>query len=260
MTITDVDSAVTALLGAERLRQDRDRVTEEWDGLDEQTAYEVQRRLIAARLDGGEELVGFKLGLTSRAKQEQMNVDAPISGWLTDAHQRCNGEPVKVAGYIHPRIEPEIAFILDKELAGPGCTREDVRNATAHITAAFEIIDSRYRDFSFALPDVIADNASSAGFVLGSTICQPGDFDLINEEVTLLVDGQEVATDTGAAVQGDPAQAVAEAVNQISERGQTVPAGAIILTGALTDAVFLQPGSSFTARFANLGEIKVSCV
>lgn len=260
MAIRDIDSAVDALLQSERRRQDRGRVTEEWPGLDEATAYRVQRRLIESRLAGGEELIGFKLGLTSRAKQEQMNVDAPISGWLTDAHQRCNGEPVKVSSYIHPRVEPEIAFILDKELSGPDCTREDVKNATAHIAAAFEIIDSRYRDFSFALPDVIADNASSAGFVVGSTTREPGDFDLINEEVSLLVDGAEVASATGAAVQGDPAQAVAEAVNEIAARGQSLPAGTIILTGALTDAVFLEPGSSFSARFSNLGEITLSCV
>lgn len=260
MAITDVNSAAQALLQTEKWKQDRGRVTEEWAGLNEATAYEVQRTLIETRVAGGEELIGFKLGLTSRAKQEQMNVEAPISGWLTDAYQLCNGDPVKVGNYIHPRIEPEIAFILDKELSGPNCTREDVKAATAHIIAAFEIIDSRYRDFSFALPDVIADNASSAGFVLGSTTLQPGDFDLISESVVLLVDGQRVATATGAAVQGDPAQAVAEAVNEIATRGQSVPAGSIILTGALTDAVFLRPGSTFTASFANLGEIKVACV
>lgn len=260
MAITDVDSAAQALLHTEKLKLDRGRVTDEWPGLDEATAYEVQRTLIDTRISAGEELIGFKLGLTSRAKQEQMNVSAPISGWLTDAHQHGNGEPVKVGKFIHPRIEPEIAFILDKELSGPNCTRDDVKAATAHVTAAFEIIDSRYRDFNFALPDVIADNASTASFVLGSRTLQPGDFDLVNEEVTLLVDGQEVATATGAAVQGDPAQAVAEAVNDIAARGQSVPAESIILTGALTDAVFLQPGSTFTARFANLGEVKVTCV
>lgn len=260
MSVHDIDSVVDALLQAEKLKLDRGRVTEEWTELDEETAYRAQAQLIERRIAGGEELIGFKLGLTSRAKQRQMGVTAPLTGWVTDAHQRCNGEPIKVGDYIHPRIEPEIAFILGEELSGPDCTREDVKAATAHVTAAFEIIDSRYRDFDFTLPDVIADNASSAGFVLGATTLRPGEFDLINEEVELLVDGQQVATATGAAVQGDPAQAVAEAVNQIAARGQSLKAGTIILTGALTNAVFLQPGSNFTARFAKLGELNVTCV
>ncbi|QGU06825.1 4-oxalocrotonate decarboxylase [Corynebacterium occultum] len=260
MPINDVESAVDALLQAENRREERGRVTTEWPGLDAGTAYEVQRTLIEAKIAAGEEIVGFKLGLTSKAKQEQMNVDAPLSGWLTDAHQCCNGEPVKVANYIHPRIEPEIAFILGRELKGPNCTRDDVKEATSHITAAFEIIDSRYRDFNFALPDVIADNASSAGFILGKTHIKVGEFDLINEPVELLVDGEVQATATGAAVLGDPAQAVVDAVNEIATRGQSLPAGTIVLTGALTDAVFLNPGSKYTARFKSLGEITVNCL
>ncbi|MGP6173737.1 2-keto-4-pentenoate hydratase [Corynebacterium sp. A21] len=260
MPIDDVDSAVGALLRAEKLKQDRGRITEEWPGLDADTAYEVQRTLIAARIAGGEELIGFKLGLTSVAKQEQMGVAAPLSGWLTDAHQRCNGEPIKVADYIHPRIEPEIAFILGRELKGPNCTRNDVKEATDYATAAFEIIDSRYRNFSFTLADVIADNASSAGFVLGSAHLKVGEFDLINESVELLVDGEIVATATGAAVLGDPAQAVADAVNEISARGQSLPAGSIVLSGALTDAVFLEHGSKFTARFGTLGDLTITCL
>lgn len=260
MPISDVDSAVGALLEAERRREDRGRVSDEWSGLDPETAYEVQRKLIATRVGAGEEVVGFKLGLTSSAKQEQMNVSAPLSGWLTDAHQRCNGEPIKVGAYIHPRIEPEIALILGRELKGPDCTAADVRAATSQVTAAFEIIDSRYRDFSFALPDVIADNASAAGFILGKTHVGIDGLDLVDEPVEFLVDGEVRATATGAAVLGDPAQAVADAVNEIATRGQSLPIGTIVLTGALTDAVFLRRGSKYTARFGNLGEITVNCL
>ncbi len=258
MTVTDIFSAVAALTAAETSRTDRGRLTDEWPGLDESTGYSVQQSLIDARLAGGERLVGFKLGLTSRAKQERMGVAAPITGWLTDAHQLDAADPVAIADYIHPRIEPEIVLILRDELVGPGCTREDVMAATAEVRAGFEVIDSRYRDFSFALPDVVADNASAAGFHIGEKAVAPADVDLITEPVELLVDGEVVDTATGAAIQGDPWAAVAEAVNAVGERGQSVPARSVILAGALTDAIFLEPGSSYTARFATLGDLTVT--
>lgn len=258
MTVTDIPSAVAALTTAETSRTDRGRLTDEWSALDEATAYRVQRALIDARLAGGERLVGFKLGLTSRPKQERMGVDAPITGWLTDAHRLDAAEPVVISDYIHPRIEPEIVLVLRDELVGPGCTREDVIAATAEVRAGFEIIDSRYRDFSFALPDVVADNASAAGFHVGDTAVAPAEVDLVNERLELLVDGEIVDAATGAAIQGDPWGAVAEAVNAVTARGQAVPARALVLAGALTDAVFLRPGSTYTARFSTLGELSVT--
>lgn len=254
MSVFDVASAAEAIRRAEVDRTDRGRLTDEWAGLDATTAYEVQDRLISARLEAGEKLTGFKLGLTSLAKQTQMNVDSPLTGWVTDAHEVERG--VVVADFIHPRVEPEIILVLDRALTGPSCTADDVRAATRQIRGGFEVIDSRYRDFSFALPDVIADNASAAGYVVGERATGP-DTDVVAESVELLVDGEVVHSATGAAVYPDPLTAVAEAVNSLAIDNQTVPAGLIVLTGALTDAVLLEPGKTYTARFSTLGEVTV---
>lgn len=254
MRIVDVDSAAEALRHAETDRADRGRITDEWPELDQRTAYEVQDALVAHRLETGERLTGFKLGLTSKAKQEQMNVSAPLSGWVTEAHDV--GTEITVDEFIHPRIEPEIVLVLNQGLTGPDCTADDVRAATTEVRAGFELIDSRFRDFSFALPDVIADNASAAGYVVGDTVAG-ADTDLVAEKVELLIDDRVVHSATGAAVFPDPYTAVADAVNALAERDRVVPTGMLVLTGALTDAVFLEPGKTYTARFSTLGEVSV---
>lgn len=255
MDIVDVSSAAEALRSAEADRVDRGRITGEWPELDQQAAYEVQDLVVGGRLDAGESLTGFKLGLTSKAKQEQMNVSAPLSAWVTDAHDV--GAEIAVSEFIHPRIEPEIILVLNQGLSGPSCTADDVRAATTEVRAGFELIDSRYRDFSFALPDVIADNASAAGYVVGDFAAGP-DTDLVAERVELLIDDRVVHSATGAAVYPDPFSAVADAVNALAARERSVPAGMLVLTGALTDAVFLEPGKTYTARFSTLGEVTVT--
>ncbi|PXY33159.1 4-oxalocrotonate decarboxylase [Prauserella sp. PE36] len=258
MTEWGIERAVTELLDREATRRVGGRITTEWPGLDLATAYDVQDALVRRKVDAGESVVGVKLGLTSRAKQERMGIDSPLTAWLTDAMVLPAGEPVPLGELIHPRVEPEIVFVLGEQLRGPGVTAATALAAVRSVHAGFEVIDSRYRDFSFALPDVVADNASSARFVVGAKGLPPSAIDLGLEACLLGVDGKVVASATGAAVQGHPAEALALAANALGRRGVALEPGWIVLTGGLTDAVFVERGQEVTADFTSLGSLSVT--
>jgi 2-oxo-3-hexenedioate decarboxylase len=187
-----------------------------------------------------------------------MNVASPLTGWLTDAMVLPAGAPVPQDELIHPRAEPEIAFVLGRPLAGPGVTAATAMEAVDRVYGGLEIIDSRYRNFRFTLADVVADNASSARFILGSVGLAPGELDLEMEAVLVEVDGAIVDSATGAAVQGHPAEALALAANDLGRRGLRLEAGWIVLTGGMTDAVFVTPGAKVAAHFTHLGSVVVS--
>lgn len=258
MSIVDIAGALSALQQAERNRTSRGRITSEWAGLDLDTAYRVQREGIAAREAAGETVVGVKLGLTSRAKQLRMGIDSPLTAVLTDAYLLPADQPVPLDRLIHPRAEPEIVFVLKEALHGPGVTAASALAAVDRVYGGFEIIDSRYTDYDFGLPDVVADNASSAFFIVGGIGVAPEALDLALEAVALSVDGQVTDTATGAAVQGHPAEALALAANALAERGESIPAGSIVLTGGMTDAVPLRKGGAITAEFTHLGTLSLT--
>ena len=159
--------AADLLIACEEDRVDREPLTDVWPELDLQTAYAIQDEVLARKVAPGEKVIGVKLGLTSRAKQQRMNVHAPLTGWLTDAMVMPAGVPVPQPELIHPRAEPELVFVLGAPLEGPGVTSATAMAAVDMVYGGLEIIDSRYRDFRFTLPDVVADNASSAKFVIG---------------------------------------------------------------------------------------------
>jgi len=252
-----IDTAADHLLAAERSRTNTGPLTDEWPELDAETGYAIQDRLIAKRLAAGERVVGVKLGLTSRAKQERMGIDSPLTAVVTDAMRIPAGATAPYGKLIHPRVEPEIVFVLGTDLTGPDVDVEKALAAVAAVHAGFEVIDSRYRDFRFRLPDVIADNASSSYFVVSEEAFAVADLDLVAEEVVVKVDGREVDRANGAAVQGHPAAALALAANSLGRRGITIPAGSLVLTGGLTDAVELRPESEFTAEFSTLGTVAI---
>jgi 2-oxo-3-hexenedioate decarboxylase len=253
-----IDRAATELLAREDERRDGGKITTDWPELDLETAYLVQDETLRRRLERGETLVGVKLGLTSRAKQLRMGIDAPLVAWLTDAMLLGAGVPVPQDKLIHPRIEPELVFVMGERLAGPGVSAASALKAVSHVFGGAEVIDSRYRDFKFTMPDVVADNASSGAFVTGPIARRPEDLDLALEAVLLEVDGQIVDSATGAAVQGHPAEALALAANVLGARGLAIEAGWIVLTGGMTDAVFAPPGSSVACHFTSLGSIQIS--
>jgi 2-oxo-3-hexenedioate decarboxylase len=255
MSSWTIERAAAELLECEDNRVDRDPITEEWPDLDLATAYAVQDETLRLRLARGERLIGVKLGLTSRAKQRRMGIDVPLTAWLTDAMVLPAGEPVPQERLIHPRVEPEIVFLMGDRLQGPGVTAAQALSGVKTVFGGAEVIDSRYRDFKFTLPDVVADNASSGAFVTGPVGHDPRDLDLAMEAVLLEVDGAIVDSATGAAVQGHPAEALALAVNDLGRRGLGVEAGWIVLTGGMTDAVFAPVNSTIGCHFTNLGSI-----
>lgn len=255
MTTWTVQRAARTLLAAEDTRTDREPLSDEWPDLDLEIAYAIQDETLKLRLARGETLIGLKLGLTSRAKQQRMNVASPVMAWLTDAMVVPAGAPVPRDALIHPRAEPEIVFLMGSSLAGPGVTAATALRAVDSVMAGMELIDSRYRDFRFTLPDVVADNASSGGFVTGPRQLPPAALDLGLEAVLVEVDGQIVDSATGAAVQGHPAEALALAANELAHRGLAIEPGWLVLTGGMTDAVTIEPGSTVAAHFTTLGSI-----
>jgi 2-oxo-3-hexenedioate decarboxylase len=253
----DPTAIARAILDAEALVKAIAPFSDTEPDLDLDTAYAVQRIVIQAKLDAGERIVGAKLGLTSRAKQQAMGVSDPLYGWLTSGMVAATGVPLDLSGLIHPRVEPEIAFLIGEELRGPA-TVTSVLDATEAVFGALEVLDSRYEDFRFTLPDVVADNASSARFVLGSVALPPAQAgDLRLTGVVLRRDGEVVATAAGGAVMGHPAASVAWLVNQLAERRESLPAGSLVLSGGLTAPVPLGPGSCVSAEFDGLGSAEV---
>lgn len=251
---------------ADRLiRAARDRVattplTDDYPELDVPTAYTIQDAVVQARRDAGAVMVGAKLGLTSAAKQKQMNVSEPLYGWLSDDMTIDTGEELVCDRFIQPRCEPEIAFLLGDDLEGPDVSAARVIAATDLVFPAVDVLDSRFAGYSFTLPDVVADNSSCAGYVLGGQGIDPAGFDMRLTGCVFEKNGELVATASGAAVLGHPAASVAWLVRKLAERGQGLESGHIVLSGSMTEAVPVAPGDVITARFDRLGSVEIPCV
>ncbi|RLK13252.1 2-oxo-3-hexenedioate decarboxylase [Micromonospora sp. M71_S20] len=219
-------------------------------GLDVDAAYAVQTALIQRRLDRGERLVGLKMGLTSKAKMAQVGVDEVIWGHLTDTMRVPDGGTLDVGAFIHPRVEPEVAFLLDR-LPEPGEPIGDFTDAVRAVAPAIELIDSRYANFTFSLPDVIADNTSAAAFVIGPWSPVPDGLE--NLGVLLEVDGRVTQVGSTAAILGDPRRALDEGIRLAGRHGVRLREGWVFLAGAATAAVPLKPGAHVRAVVENLG-------
>lgn len=253
----DASSIAAELAVAERERKAIAPFTDAHPDLDVDTAYAAQREFVRGKLDAGERIVGAKLGLTSRTKQQAMGVDAPLYGWVTSSMLAPFGEPVRLDRFIHPRVEPEIAFLLARDVAAPA-TVTSVLAATEAVFAAIDVLDSRYENFRFTLPDVVADNASAGAFLLGPVARPPAELvDLRLMGCVLRVDGEVVTTAAGAGVMGHPAASVAWLANQLAERDERLQAGWLVFSGGLTAPVPLSAGSSVTAEFDGLGTVEV---
>ncbi|PTU64780.1 4-oxalocrotonate decarboxylase [Chromobacterium sp. Panama] len=213
-------------------------------------AYRIQQAGIALRQQRGERALGLKLGFTSRAKRVQMGVDALIWGELTDAMQLADGGELALGRLIHPRVEPEIAFITAQEISRP-LSLAEAGPALAGVAPALEIIDSRYRDFRFSLEDVVADNCSSSHFVVGPL--SPPDTPLDNLGVTLRFNGRPVQLGSSAAILGQPLRALMEVSALLHAEGRTLPAGSLLLAGAATAAEPLRAGLHVGVEIAGLG-------
>ncbi|WP_240421280.1 2-keto-4-pentenoate hydratase [Paenibacillus periandrae] len=230
------------------------KITNDHPELTVEKAYEIQEQLVQLKLEEGYQIVGPKMGFTSQAKMKQMNVNEPIYGYIFD-YMVVNGQEISMQDFIHPKVEAEVAFILGKDIEGPGMTGAQVLAATEYVVPALEIIDSRYENFNFTLPDVIADNASSSKVVFGSRIKRPDELELDLLGVTLSINGQIKDLGAGAAVVGHPANSVAMLANMLARKGLKLKAGQIILTGGITGAVVLNVGDSVSAKFDGFGTV-----
>ncbi len=231
------------------------RVTLDHPDLSIEDGYKIQEKLIKSKLGKGYRIIGPKMGLTSQAKMKQMNVEEPIYGYIFDYMIVENGGKLSLKELIHPKVEVEIAFVLNRDLKGPGVTGRDVLAATEYVVPALEIIDSRYENFQFTLTDVVADNASSSRVVFGNRLVKPDPIQLDLVGATLFINGELKALGAGTAVLGHPARSVAMLANMLGRKGEKVEAGQIILTGGITEAVLLNAGDYVTAKLYQIGEV-----
>ena len=256
-----VEWALGALSAADSGRFEIPSLAETWPELDEHTAYAIQKRLVLGQVKAaGTHISGLKLGLTSLAKQKQMNVGEPIYGLLIGSRMIDEGEPLKIASLIHPKAEPEIAIVTSHPLQGPNVTADQAREAIGAVSCAMEIIDSRYKDFKFTFTDVIADNTSAARHTISTFRVPAHGLDLRTLGVVFEKNGEVVSTAAGAAILGDPAVGLAWLANKLAEHGESIPAGTVIMTGALVDAIAIAPGDVVRVSIAELGTLTLRCV
>lgn len=220
-------------------------------------AYQIQLRMIDRHLAAGDRIVGKKIGLTSAAVQTMLGVDQPDFGHLTSSMAFGNGDSVAASRMIAPRAEGEIAFVLKRDLAGPGITNIDVLAATEYVLPCFEIVDSRIQDWKIRIQDTVADNASSAAFVLGHTAIAPDQVDFIHCGMVVEKNGVIVGTGAGAAALGSPVAAVAWLANTLGRLGLGLKAGEVILSGALSALVPVQAGDHMRMRIGGIGSVAV---
>jgi 2-oxo-3-hexenedioate decarboxylase len=256
----DIGILAKHLFDANRSRSLVARLTDDHPELTLEQGYDVQLALRDLHIADGAQVVGAKLGLTSRAKQAQMGQSAPVHGFLTDAMRLDAGEPLEAASLGQPRVEPEIAFVIGRDLYGPRVSATEVLGATEAVCPALEILDSRYPDYKFTLPDVVADNTSAGRFVLGATLTRPVGIDLRLVGCAFERNGALAGTAAGAASLGHPAAAVAALVRELARRGEVLPAGSVVMSGGLTEAVPLAAGDVAVARFDRLGTVELACV
>lgn len=220
-------------------------------------AYEIQRRSIALRVARGERRIGMKMGFTSRAKMQQMGVSDLIWGRLTDAMIAEDGGRIRLARFVHPRVEPEVAFLLRKPLAGI-VTPLQALDAVEAVAPALEIIDSRYENFRFSLTDVVADNSSSSALTLGPWNAPGAPLD--NLGLMLSIDGRAQAFGSTAAILGDPLRSLVAAARLVAERGEVLEAGHVVMAGGATAALELRAGMFVQLEMERLGRTAFTVV
>lgn len=235
-------------------------LTDAYPRLSPDDAYAIQRELRHRKSERGQRVIGYKIGLSSRAKMKQMNVDTPAFGLLFDYMDIADGGEVPISALIRPKVEAEIGFVLKRSLRGPGCHVGTVLAATDFVLPMIEVIDSRYENFRFDLASVIADNVAAARFVAGGKACGVEHLDLRCLGMVLEKNGRCVAMAAGAAVLGHPATAVAQLVNHLALRGEELPAGSLVLSGGATEAIAVAAGDIVQARFQDLGSVSLRFV
>jgi 2-keto-4-pentenoate hydratase len=245
------------LLAAEKSQKPIPPLTESDPGISVEDAYRIQLLVMEMKKSQGQVVVGKKIGLTSLAMQNMLGVKEPDYGHILDGMVVMEAEKILTTDLIKPRIEGELAFVLDEDLQGPGVTLTEVIRCSEGVIPSLEIIDSRIVDWKIKLPDTVADNASSARIVLGGTITPIKKLDLRTVGMVLEKNGEVVATAAGAAVLGHPAQAVAWLANKLAAYDIALRKGEVILSGSLTAAMPVGAGDFVRADFGPLGDVKI---
>ena len=241
-----------------RERRTIDPLTDQEPGITIEDAYRISLQLLQRRLDDGEKIIGKKIGVTSKAVMDMLQVNQPDFGYLTDRMVYNNGDEVPIGSeMIQPRAEGEIAFILKQDLEGPGITNAAVLRATECVMPCFEIVDSRIRDWKIKIQDTIADNASCGAFLLGDRAVSPRDLDLVTCGMVHTKNGEVIATGAGAAALGSPVNCVAWLANTLGEFGIKLLAGEVILSGSLVPLHPVVPGDVMTLAVGGIGNASV---
>ena len=256
----DISRMSASLVAARRDVTPIPALTVEFPDMTPADAYAVQQGLVSTLIAQGDSIIGYKLGLTSRPMQELLGVDQPDYAPVLASTVYADGATIALERFIAPRMEAEICVVLDAPLSGPHCTTAQVWGATRGLVAALEIVDSRIAEWKISLADTIADLASNGAVAFGSRVVALGEFDPALIGMVFTRNGDLVSTGAGAAAFGGPLDAVAWLANTLHPLGVTLPAGAIIMTGALHAAVPLASGDVFRADFDRLGPITVRAV
>jgi len=222
------------------------------------TAYAVQQANVDARVANGERIVGRKIGLTSLAVQKQLGVDQPDFGALFADMAYGDSQPIPLSHLIQPKVEAEIALVLARDLTRDKHTFADILNATAYALAAIEVVDSRIANWDIRFVDTVADNASSAFFVLGSRPVPLAQVDLTDCAMTLSQDGEVLSRGSGAACLGNPLNAAVWLADRMVRLGTPLRAGDVVLTGALGPMVAVSAPGTFTAEIEGLGSVRAT--
>lgn len=258
LSVATRDELAADLAQAERSGEPIAPLTAAYPDIDVVDAYEIQLINIRQRVAEGARVLGHKVGLSSKAIQQMMGVDEPDYGHLLDEMQLFEDTPVKANRYLYPRVEVEVGFILNADLPGAGCTEDDVLAATEALVPSIELIDTRITDWKIELCDTIADNASSAGFVLGEARVSHRDIDVKGIDAVLRCNGEVVAEGRTDAVLGNPVTAVAWLARKVDGFGVRLRKGDVVLPGSCTRAIDAHPGDEFVADFAGLGSVRLS--
>jgi 2-oxo-hept-3-ene-1,7-dioate hydratase len=264
MTPQDHRAAAQSLLTAEDTRTQIGLLSLAYPGMTLDDAYAVQAELVAMKLAKGRKVIGWKIGLTSRAMQEQLKIDTPDSGVLLDNMLFSDGATVPKSHFIQPRVEAEIAFLMARDLSGSAVSRNDVIAATAHVAPALEVLDTRILRSDPAsgkpriITDTVSDNAANAGIVLGPQRHRIEAFDLRWVGAVVKRNGVVEETGLGAGVLDDPVTGILWLVHRLVAYGQGLKAGDIVLSGSFVRAIEAPPGSRFEADFGAFGQVSIN--
>ncbi|MBA0126936.1 fumarylacetoacetate hydrolase family protein [Haloechinothrix sp. YIM 98757] len=255
MDSSAIDDAAGRLLRAYDKARPVAPIVEDFPTATVDDAYRIQQEQVRTWTAAGDRVKGHKVGLSSAAMQRQMGVHQPDYGHLLAGMFHLEHQPIDAGAYLQPRIEPEIAFVLGRELTGPGVTVADAFRAVEYVVPALEIVDSRITDWRISIVDTIADNASSGGVVLGSTPHPLNAVDLPMAGCTFGINGHVVGTGTGGAVLGSPINALVWLANTVGPLGITLQAGHVVLPGSITRAEPVRAGDTVVASVSGLGSV-----